>query len=193
MKSLLIIAAAVLLGVLPAGGFFIYKKFFYSTATTQSEGENKDIYDPGIPDPGNLYISMSEITGDFNYNTPTGRVFVVKGKVKNEYFTPRSNIKVAVKLYSKAVKSETEDGEKVKKLAKYLMVPCGNTLTEDQIKVYEQNEILDILSKKDGQNNSNMNVKPNEEIPFTAVFFHLPNDLDEFTVEVISSKKSGES
>jgi len=42
-----------------------------------------------------------------------------------------------------------------------------------------------------GKAKMNVNISPKSSIPFTVVFDSLPNDMNEFTVEAVSSFPSG--
>jgi len=50
-------------------------------------------------------------------------------------------------------------------------------------------DINKILAVKTGNNNLNTNIKPKSDIPFMIVFSALPEQVQNFTVKVISFEK----
>jgi predicted Zn finger-like uncharacterized protein len=127
----------------------------------------------GIIDPGNLRIALLDklIRSDFIDNRPAGRLFVIKGKVRNDYPEARNFIMVKGALYSK-------DGKTVDKKTIY----CGNTLSGTDLQALDKATMDRRLRKR-----SSFSVPSGKEIPFVVVFSDLPQDLGEFSVEVVSS------
>jgi hypothetical protein len=127
----------------------------------------------GIIDPGNLRIALLDklIRSDFIDNRPAGRLFVIKGKVRNNYPEARNFIVVKGALYSK-------DGETVDNKTIY----CGNTLSGTDLQALDKATMDRRLRKR-----SSFSVPSGKEIPFVVVFSDLPQDLGEFSVEVVSS------
>ncbi len=105
-----------------------------------------------------------------------GRLFVIHGKIKNDYDHPRSFIKVTGKIYQKGGK-----------LAKTETVYCGNVLSDSDLTGMTIAVINKRLHNKFGDKKSNLKVKTGETIPFMIVFDKLPQNLDEYTVEVDGS------
>jgi predicted Zn finger-like uncharacterized protein len=129
---------------------------------------------------GNLKMAplAENLTAEFIDNPGAGRLCVVKGQVRNNYDHPRSAIRVTAKLYTKD-----------KTLAKTTTVFAGNVLSNQELSTQELAAIAARLKNKDGANNTNVGVKPGRAIPFMAVFDNLPNNLDEYSVEVAGSTK----
>ncbi len=127
----------------------------------------------GIIDPGNLRIALLDklITSDFIDNRTAGRLFVIKGKVRNNYPEARNFIVVKGALYSK-------DGETVDNKTIY----CGNTLSGTDLQALDKATMDKRLHRR-----SSFSVPSGKEIPFVVVFSDLPQDLGEFSVEVVSS------
>jgi predicted Zn finger-like uncharacterized protein len=75
---------------------------------------------PAVVEPGNLHITLldQQITTEFVENSASGRVFVIKGMVRNDYPEARNFIRVEGVLYS-------QDGKAVQKKTSY----CGNVLS----------------------------------------------------------------
>jgi hypothetical protein len=102
----------------------------------------------------------------------------VRGQVRNNYDHPRSAIRVTAKLYTKD-----------KAVAKTATVFAGNVLANEELAAQDMAAIAARLKNKAGANNTNVGVKPGRTIPFMAVFDSLPDNLDEYSVEVAGSTK----
>jgi predicted Zn finger-like uncharacterized protein len=127
---------------------------------------------------GNLKINPlgRTINGRYVENSKAGRLFVIQGKIKNEYDHPRSFIKVTGKLFQK--------GGKVVKTA---TVYCGNVLSGVELNAMNMTGIKRRLKNKFGDRRSNVKVAKGRILPFMIVFDQLPRNLDEFSIEVTGS------
>lgn len=130
-------------------------------------------------DPGNMRIGLQEeyVTGDFADNQHGGQVFVIRGKIRNDYTAKRSFVKVKANIFLK-------DG----KLAQQHDVYCGNILTDNELSSLDRNAIFNRLGRNSGDGQSNVGIVPGKEVPFMALFFDLPENLGEFSVEVVASQ-----
>ena len=131
---------------------------------------------PEVIDAGGLKMTTFGISSRFVENQHAGRFFVITGKIKNGYPEPRSSIKISGKLYSKG-----------KTLEKAKTVFCGNLLTNTELGEMDVEAINKRLSNPLGDNRSNENVAPGKILPFMVVFTELPENLEEYTIEVIGS------
>jgi pilus assembly protein FimV len=128
------------------------------------------------PDPGNLKIIAYDLNSKFSENKHVGKVFIITGTVKNEYSEPRSFIKITGRLYEPAQKlSHTEH------------VYAGNAFSELELNNLDMEAIKNRLNNRFGQNRSNVNIEPGKSVPFVIIFSQLPQQLEEFTVEIESS------
>ncbi|MBE9542922.1 MAG: zinc-ribbon domain-containing protein [Proteobacteria bacterium] len=127
---------------------------------------------------GNLKISPMgrTISAKFVNTAKAGRIFVIRGKIKNEYDHPRSFVKVTGKLYQGG-----------KKLVKKSTVYIGNVIPESDLTGMDIAAINKRMKNKFGDKRSNLKIKTGKVVPFMIVFDKLPNNLDEYTVEVASS------
>jgi predicted Zn finger-like uncharacterized protein len=130
-----------------------------------------------VDEAGNMKISTLAIDSRFVDNTTAGRLFVISGKVRNDYDHPRSRIQIKGSLLAKG-----------KKLVGSEMVFCGNVLTDLDLNRLDVIEIKKRLALDSGTDNSNLDVAPGGLVPFMVVFSNLPSDLEEFTIEVVSSR-----
>ncbi len=132
---------------------------------------------PEVPDPaGNLKIDIFDIKSKFLKNSRIGDLFVVTGKVKNDYSQDRNFIRVTGKLYTKG-----------KILAKTETFFCGNIISNNELSKLGLAAMKKRLSNRVGDKKSNMQIKPGKVLPFMVVFANLPKNLDEFSVQVAGS------
>ena len=116
------------------------------------------------------------INAKFVNDSEGNPLFVIHGKIKNDYDHPRSFIKVTGKIYQKGGK-----------LAKTETVYCGNVLSDSELTGMKIAAINKRLHNRFGDKRSNLKVKTGTTIPFMIVFDKLPMNLDEYTVEVDGS------
>lgn len=140
-----------------------------------------DLFGPKVKDAGNLRIAILEnqLIGSYVQNANLGTLYVVKGKVKNNYDHRRNYISITGKLYSQGGKPGPSK-----------TVYAGNVLSEKQLASLNQAQIDKRLNNRRGAKRSNMNVNKGKVIPFMIVFSQLPKNLDEYSVEVATSAKS---
>ncbi|NVM21994.1 MAG: zinc-ribbon domain-containing protein [Desulfobacterales bacterium] len=134
---------------------------------------------PETIDPGNMHIALLEqlITGEFvDNNAIIGRLFVIRGKIRNEYLGARSSIRVKGVLYSKGGK-----------IARDRVVYCGNFLSDTELQTLDRPAINEKLGNRFGDKKANLKVPSGKVLPFMLVFADLPPDLGEFSVEVVGS------
>ena len=131
---------------------------------------------PEIQDPGNLKITVLDINGRFVNNAKIGNLFIITGTIKNNYPKARSFIKVTGKLYTK---------EKI--ISESATAYCGNTISDAELASLDINEINKILSNRLGTNKTNINIKPGKQLPFMIIFTNIPDNIEEYTIEVASS------
>jgi hypothetical protein len=115
-------------------------------------------------------------------NKTSGRVLIITGIVTNGYDHPRSFVRV---------KGSLKDSQE--KVVAERQVYAGNYLTEDELINLPIPEILARLALKGGANNSNVNVAPQQSIPFMLVFDRLPEDLAAYVLEPVSSVPATQS
>jgi predicted Zn finger-like uncharacterized protein len=127
---------------------------------------------------GNLKIIPlgGTINARFVSDSHGNQRFVIHGKIKNGYDHPRSFIKITGKIYQRGGK-----------LAKTETVYCGNVLSDSELTGMNILAINKRLHNRFGDKKSNLKVKTGKSIPFMIVFDKLPQNLDEYTVEVDGS------
>ena len=136
-----------------------------------------DYIKPKVSDPaGSLKIDTLDVTSKFLLNVKDGKLFVITGRVKNGYSDVRRSISINGRLYKKGkILDQTET------------VFCGNFLSDIELSNIELEAIKKRLSNRFGDNKSNMQIQPGGELPFMIIFSNLPDDLEEFSIEVAGS------
>ena len=135
-----------------------------------------DYLKPKVQDPGNLKLTTYDINSKFVDNANVGKLFVITGKVKNGYEQNRGMITLSGKIFSTGKVPVNQE-----------RVYCGNIMSDLELANLEWDKIKARLSNRLGDNRSNVKVEPGESIPFMVVFSGLPEDLEEFTIEVTGS------
>jgi predicted Zn finger-like uncharacterized protein len=135
-----------------------------------------DYLKPKVVDPGNLKLTTYDINSKFIDNASVGKLFVVSGKVKNGYTENRGMITLLGKLFSTGKVAVNQE-----------RVYCGNIMSDLELANLEWSKIKARLSNRLGDNRSNVKIEPGKSIPFMVVFSGLPDDLEEFTIEVTGS------
>jgi len=121
---------------------------------------------PPVPD-------EPSINGRFVSNKSAGELFIVTGRIKNPSNTSVSYIQVKGTLM-------TKDNTKAGTLTAY----CGNIISEETLKSGNISEITRQMGLRQGNQNTNVNIKPGATVMFMLVFSNLPEDLTNFTVAV---------
>lgn len=116
----------------------------------------------------------ASVNGRFIANDTAGELFIISGQITNPATIPYSHIQVKGTLITKG---------KVK--AKTMTVFCGNSISDETLKTGNISDIHKQLLIKEGAQNANVNVKPGGVVPFMLVFSNLPENLENFTVEVL--------
>ena len=113
------------------------------------------------------------IDGRFVSNKSAGDLFIVTGRIKNPSNIAVSYIQVKGTLM-------TKDNTKAKTLIAY----CGNIISEETLKSGNISDITKQMGVRQGNQNTNVNIRPGASVMFMLVFSNLPQDLTNFTVAV---------
>ena len=163
-------------------GDFVFLTASSGTIIEEPSTYESDYLNPKAQDPGNLKLTTHDIDSRFIDNANIGELFVITGKVKNEYQENRGMVTIVGKIYS---------SEKV--LVHEETIYCGNFMSDLELSNLEWDMIQARLANRLGDNRSNVKVEPGKSIPFMVVFSGLPDDLEEFTIEVTGSTASLET
>ena len=129
-----------------------------------------------LTDTGNRRLDIVDLDGTFFATQKIGQLYVIKGKITNNYPQSRSHI---------LIKGTIED-EKRNPIDRKLAY-AGNIFTERELKDITIEEIEKSLKNKSGKNNSNIAVPPQGSVPFMIIFYNLPDSISEYVVETVSS------
>ncbi|SCY71747.1 DUF3426 domain-containing protein [Desulfoluna spongiiphila] len=134
---------------------------------------------PADKDPdGKLHLVTQDVTGRFVVSPSLGDLFVITGKVRNNYGTTRHSISLTGRLYTK---------ENLEVQSKEFF--AGNTMADAELAAMTMEEIDQKIKTTLGKDNINARVSPGQLVPFMVVFEKLPDDLAEFAVEVRASRE----
>ena len=107
-------------------------------------------------------------------NEKNGRIFVIEGKVVNEFPRPKALIAVEAAIYDKDKKPLS-----VKKQL------AGTQLSFFQLQVLSDNEMESFLNNKMEIFSNNNNVPCGGEVPFMALFYSPPAGVAEVDVRIV--------
>ena len=169
-KSLVFLLILVILG---GGG---YGAYYWMTKNNIDIPFLSNYLKPKVNDPGNEKLTTEDINARFIDNTNAGKLFIITGNVKNGYEHGRGVITLVGKLFSSG-----------KVLIAQEKVYCGNVMSDLELTNLELDKIKARLANRLGDNRSNIKIEPGQSIPFMVVFSGLPDDLEEYTIEVIGS------
>lgn len=158
----------LLLVALGAGGWWYYTTQYTAPLPSTAEAVHK-VEKLAVNDVRQYYVD----------NTQLGKVFVVEGKVSNNFPTARDLIEVEASLY-----------DKNKKLIKTKHFYAGTTLPLFQLQFMAEKEMDTLLSNKLDILRNNMQVQPGASVPFMAIFAVAPEAVGEFAVHIVNAKES---
>ncbi len=131
----------------------------------------------GFENPENGSIHLSDINGYFVTRDKNTRIFVIEGKATNRFKSPCSFLQVNGTLFD-------EKGETAAQESSY----CGNVLSLKELQTYSPKAISERLSNAYGTTLSNLNLEPDQSLPFMLVFFDPPANVSEYSVQVADFK-----
>jgi hypothetical protein len=167
----IILVIILLLLVCGGGGVYFFAPELIPDSFSFLKPASKKMTDPGV-----RRLSFDGVTGIFLNAKKAGRLFVIKGKVINNYPKSRSFILVKGTILD-------DKGQTVKTKMAY----AGNIFSDKQIEEMTLEEIDNGLKNRAGKGNMNVNLGSGSSIPFIIVLGNLSQNLSEFTVEAVSS------
>ena len=176
-----IMILVVIICILLAGTAAIYffapsNRLPLLSKTTRHKQHTPPSHKKQKPDPGIAHLTFESVSGLFVTSDTAGRLFVIKGFVKNNYSHSRSFIRIKGKILD-----EKHQPIRTK------VVFAGTTLGKNEISTLSQAEIDKIAKNRFGDKNQNVNIPPSGTVPFIIIFSNLPDNMSEFTVEAVSS------
>jgi predicted Zn finger-like uncharacterized protein len=157
--------AAVAVGVIAAAGLVVAAGGVWKTPLAKKAEElfSKGERHPGPSGEKEGAFVLQNVKGYFVENSHLNKVFIIEGQAINQMKEPRSFLRVRGTLLD-------ERGAKVEEK----MVYCGNILDEKDLKQMDREAIAKSLSSQFGESLSNLNIDPNQAVPFMIVFTDLP-------------------
>jgi predicted Zn finger-like uncharacterized protein len=151
-----------------AGAAALWLRFPWSNAR-QSVPENMGI---------NL-LHLEETHGYFIDNEKAGQLFVIEGRVRNDFTTPRRWILLRARLY-------TTDGKEAKQQLFY----AGNLLSRGQLQSLALADQLGRIQQT--PQGTEAAIRSGQEVAFIVPFGDLPdlNKLGDYSVEIVASQSS---
>jgi predicted Zn finger-like uncharacterized protein len=132
---------------------------------------------PGAaPREGAAQIALENVRQYFVPNEKEGQLFIIEGKAVNRFPEARELIRLKASLFD-------SQGQEV--AAQEFM--CGNVVSLYQLQVSSKADIEAALTAKVGILTNNTNIQPGASVPFMTVFFHAPESVEEFGLEVLQS------
>lgn len=159
----------LLLGAAGAGGYYYY--FFLHRETPPSEADIAKKVE---------LLTMRNVRQYNVLNEKVGKVFVIEGRVVNEFPEPKELIALEGAIYDKEKKPLA-----VKKQL------AGTQLSLFQLQVLSEKEMEAFLNNKVEILTNNTNVPPGGEVPFMILFYDPPDDVAEFGVKIVDVKDAG--
>ncbi len=167
---------ALILAVLIAGGFILWQ----SGPAGVEQLISKLTGQPGVSAVKGE-IRLSNLQGSFITNSKEGELFVIHGSAINNHSEAQAAIQVKGVIFDKS-------GEQL--LQKTIF--CGNPISDNDLRKLPYSKMEEMMGNQFGESLANLNVTPNQSIPFTIVFRKLPRTLSEFVVEVADSKPAAQ-
>jgi predicted Zn finger-like uncharacterized protein len=144
---------------------------FLQQHLSQQSPESLPALDP-VPD-------QKSVTGRFITNDTSGELFIITGNIENPAQIPYRHIQVKGTLF-----------QKEKTAAMTQIAYCGNIVPENALKTGNIDDIMAQLRIPGGAADINAKVMPGHTVPFMLVFSDLPQNLENFTVEVAGFEKT---
>lgn len=158
------IAAAILLAILCGGASYYY----YYAGSGQAHAPEEDVSRKVE------LLTMRNVRQYNLLNEKVGKVFVIEGKVVNEFPEPKSLIELEGAIY---------DRDKKPLAVKRQL--AGTQLSLFQLQVLSEKEMESFLNNKMEILANNTNVPPGGEAPFMLLFYDPPEDVAEFGVKIV--------
>ena len=134
---------------------------------------------PATTSTGIEQLNLMETRGYFVDNQRDGQLFVIQGRVRNEFAKPRRSIHLRAKLY-------TSDGETARQLDFY----AGNVLSDKQLRSMSLGDLLGLIQRPPIAQQRERVIAVQEEVSFTVPFGDLPEltKLSDYSVEILASQ-----
>ena len=163
----LFIILSILLFLLCLGGALAWQFYF------SGSGEEPMLNDQELARKVKL-LTMRNVRQYIVDNEKVGKVFVIEGKVVNEFPEPKELIAVEGAIYGSD-----------KRVIATKKQRCGTQLSLFQLQVLSEKEMEAFLNNKIEILTNNINLKQGAEVPFMVLFYAPPENVAEFGVRIV--------
>ena len=124
-------------------------------------------------------LHLVETRGYFVDNQNAGQLFVIQGRVRNEFPKPLRWIHLRAKIY-------TSDGQTARQLDFY----AGNILSNQQLQSMPLENLLAFVQTQPATKDQAQEIGSRQEVSFTVPFGDLPEltRLSDYSVEILASQ-----
>jgi hypothetical protein len=132
------------------------------------------------PDNAGIHLlHLVETQGYFVEGQQAGQLFVIEGRVRNDFATPRRWILLRAKLY-------TTDGQEARQQLFY----AGNVLSAEQLRTLSLADQLGLIQQT--PQGPQVAIAAGQEVSFMVPFGDLPDisKLSDYSVEIVASQSS---
>ncbi|MGN1038220.1 MAG: DUF3426 domain-containing protein [Mailhella sp.] len=109
-------------------------------------------------------------------NPKAGTLIVMEGKVRNNFPAPRALIRLEAELYDASGKMLVSQQQ-----------IAGKSMSSFQLELLDQEELDKVLHNKVDIMETNTNVLPGNEVPFTVIFVNPPAEASDYKVRIASA------
>lgn len=131
--------------------------------------------DHPLAEPGEF--ELSKVRGYFRVNEHQGQLFVIQGKVNNNGQKVRTDVLVRGRLQDAQMN-----------VLRQAVVYAGPVFTPEELRQLTIKEMQARLGMPTAPDGSGYVVAPGSALPFMVVFADVPDNVSEFTAEVLASK-----
>ena len=124
-------------------------------------------------------LHLVETRGYFIDNQQAGQLFVIEGRLRNEFPKARRWVHLRAKLY-------TIDGQAARQLDFY----AGDLLTTQQLRSMSLKDLVGLIQQRPAAQEGGRILAAQEEVSFTVPFGNLPDltKLSDYSVEILASQ-----
>lgn len=127
----------------------------------------------------NLTKAFTVVSSRYNFiqNIRGQTLFIVEGSAKNASVKVQNFLKLKVTL-------KDAEGKDIAEKEFY----AGNIVSDESLRTDPAPDVESRFENRVGDALANMNIKPQDEVPFMVVFYDIPN-VTSFSIEVLSSEE----
>jgi hypothetical protein len=124
-------------------------------------------------------LHLLEPRGYFIEKAKAGQLFVIEGRLRNDFPSPRHSIHLRAKLY-------TVDG----RIAQQVDFYAGNPLSGQQLRSMPLTELHALIQRPPAEGERSRIIATQEEVSFTVPLGNLPerSNLSDYSVEILASQ-----